>query len=81
MTDRLVVGVPEAGMEPYVPRISMTIPCLNASRRIVFLVTGESKAEAVRRAFGDPPDPVSPAGRIRPREGEMTVLLDPAAAP
>jgi 6-phosphogluconolactonase len=80
VTDRLVVGVPEAGMEPQVPRISMTLPCLNAARRVVFLVTGSSKAQAVRRAFGDPPDPVSPAAHVRPPAGELTVLLDPAAA-
>jgi 6-phosphogluconolactonase len=78
--DRLVVGVPEAGMEPQVPRISMTLPCLNAARRVVFLVTGAGKAEAVRRAFGDEPDPASPAARVRPAAGDVTVLLDAEAA-
>ena len=66
-TDRLVVGVPEAGMEPQVPRISLTLPAINAARHVVFLVTGESKREAVRRAFGDDPDPTSPAAHVRPR--------------
>jgi 6-phosphogluconolactonase len=78
--DRLVVGVPSAGMAPDVSRISMTVPCLNASRRVVFLVTGESKREAVRRAFVDE-DPCSPAARVRPPGGELLVLLDAAAAP
>jgi 6-phosphogluconolactonase len=78
--DRLVVGVPEAGMEPWVPRISLTIPALNAARRVVFLVTGEGKREAVRRAFVDE-DPASPAAQVRPPAGELLVLLDPAAAP
>jgi 6-phosphogluconolactonase len=77
ISDRLVVGVPEAGMEPYVPRISLTLPAVNAARQAVFLVTGESKTEALRRAFGDPPDPESPAAHVRP----VTVYLDrPAAA-
>ena len=80
VTDRLVVGVPEAGMEPYVPRITLTLPAINAARHVVFLVTGESKREAVRRAFGDPPDPTSPAAHVRPRS-DLTVYLDPAAAP
>jgi 6-phosphogluconolactonase len=80
VTDRVVVGVPEAGMEPYVPRISLTLPALNAARRVVFLVTGAEKADAVRRAFGDEPDPASPAARVRPADGELTVFLDPAAA-
>jgi 6-phosphogluconolactonase len=79
-TSRLVVGVPEAGMEPQVPRITLTLPAINAARHVVFLVTGESKREAVRRAFVDE-DPASPAARVRPPAGELTVLLDPAAAP
>jgi 6-phosphogluconolactonase len=81
VTDRLVVGVPEAGMEPQVPRISLTLPAINAARRIVFLVTGENKREAVRRAFGEDPDPTSPAAHVRPKNGELTVYLDPSAAP
>jgi 6-phosphogluconolactonase len=80
VADRIVAGVPEAGMEPYVPRISLTLPAINAARHVVFLITGESKREAVRRAFGDQPDPTSPAARVRPRSGRLTVFLDSAAA-
>jgi 6-phosphogluconolactonase len=79
-TSRLVVGVPEAGMEPQVPRITLTVPALNAARHVIFLVTGESKRDAVRRAFVDE-DASSPAARVRPPAGELTVFLDPAAAP
>ena len=75
-----MVGVPEAGMEPRVPRISLALPALNSGRHVVFLVTGPDKAPAVKRAFGDPPDPSSPAAHVRPPDGELTVLLDPAAA-
>jgi 6-phosphogluconolactonase len=81
VTDRLVVGVPEAGMDPQVPRITLTLPALNAARHVVFLVTGESKRDAVRRVFGGHPDPASPAAHVRPGDGELTVYLDPAAAP
>ena len=80
ITDRLVAAVPQAGMEPQVPRISLTLPVLNAARRVVFLITGADKAEAVLRAFGDTPDPTSPAAHVRPAGGELTVFLDPAAA-
>jgi 6-phosphogluconolactonase len=76
--DRLVVGVPEAGMEPYVPRISLTLPALNAGRQVIFLVTGADKAPAVERAFGDPPDLTSPAAHVR--AGGPIVFLDRAAA-
>ena len=79
---RLAVGVPEAGLEPFVPRVSMTLPRLAASKRIVFLVSGASKAAAVAAAFGPDaqPDPNVPASLLPPLAGDVTVLLDPAAA-
>jgi 6-phosphogluconolactonase len=77
---RLVVGVPVAGMEPQVPRVSLTLPALNAAREVVFLVTGEGKAEVVARVFGPSRDASLPAARVRPRYGSLTVILDEAAA-
>ncbi|MFL5822119.1 MAG: 6-phosphogluconolactonase [Solirubrobacteraceae bacterium] len=79
---RLVVGVPEAGHEPFVPRISLTLPALAHTNLMVFLVEGESKADAVLAAFGPDakPDPQVPASMVRPLVSEMLVLLDPAAA-
>ena len=75
--DRPVVGVETPGMAPLVSRITLTLPAVNGSRRIVFLVTGEDKAEAVARAFSGSPDPSAPASLV---DGEVTVLLDEAAA-
>jgi 6-phosphogluconolactonase len=77
---RLVVGVELAGMDPQVPRISLSLPALNSGRRTVFLVTGADKAGAVARAFGSDPDPSSPSAHVRPRFGELLVVLDSAAA-
>jgi 6-phosphogluconolactonase len=79
---RLAVGVPEAGLEPFVPRVSMTLPMLASSKRIVFLVSGDSKAGAVAAAFGPDAQPNSnvPASLLPPLAGDVTVLLDPAAA-
>jgi 6-phosphogluconolactonase len=79
---RLVVGVPQAGLEPFVPRVSMTIPALTASRQIVFLATGESKADAVAEAFGPHarPDPAVPSSLLAAEAKQITVLLDAAAA-
>jgi 6-phosphogluconolactonase len=79
-TERLVVGVPEAGLEPFVPRVTFTLPLINAAREVAFLVSGAGKAEAVARAFGGTPDPDTPASLVAPVTGTLTVLLDPAAA-
>lgn len=78
--ERLVVGVPEAGQPPYVPRVTMTLPVLNASREVVFLIAGAEKAPLVAGAFGDDPDPVLPAANVKPASGRLTLILDPAAA-
>jgi 6-phosphogluconolactonase len=77
---RFAIGVPEAGMEPQVPRVSLTLPLFNAAREVVFLISGADKAPAVRRAFGTPPDETAPAALVRPGAGTLTVVLDAAAA-
>lgn len=79
-TARLVVGVPLAGLEPQVPRVTLTLPVLNRARVVDFLVSGPDKAQAVGRAFGDPPDPGAPAARVRPQDGSIFVFADEAAA-
>jgi 6-phosphogluconolactonase len=77
---RLAVGVPEAGMEPQVPRVTLTLPMFNTAREVVFLISGADKAPAVRRAFGTPPDETAPAALVRPGAGTLTLILDAAAA-
>jgi len=77
---RLVAPVPEAGMDPQVPRVTLTLPVFNAAREVVFLVAGADKAEAVARAFGEPPDETVPSAHLRPGAGTLAVVLDEAAA-
>ena len=77
---RFAAGVPEPGMEPRVPRVTLTLPVFNAAREVVFLVAGADKAPAVRRAFGNPPDETAPAALVRPGAGTLLVVLDKAAA-
>jgi 6-phosphogluconolactonase len=80
---RLVVGVPEAGLDPFVPRISLTLTALAAAKRVLFLVSGVAKADAVAAAFGPgaEPTPRVPASLLPPlARGEVTVFLDLDAA-
>jgi 6-phosphogluconolactonase len=80
--EKLVVGVPEAGHEPLVPRISMTFAAVALARQVVLLAEGESKAEAIARSFGPDasPDPSAPCSLLAGAAKDLVVLLDSAAA-
>ncbi len=81
-TSRLVVGVPEAGLEPFVPRVSMTLRAVSLAQRVVLLAAGESKADAIAEAFGPgaEPDPAVPSSMLVSAATQLTVLIDPGAA-
>jgi 6-phosphogluconolactonase len=62
-------------------RISLTPNVFNAARLVVFLVSGEEKAEALAATRSGRGDPVRwPAQRIRPVDGKVLWLVDAAAA-
>jgi 6-phosphogluconolactonase len=77
--ERLALAV-APGLEPFVERITLTIPALASANHVVFLVVGEGKADAARRAFAEAPSPATPAGLVRSRDGTTTAILDEAAA-
>jgi 6-phosphogluconolactonase len=68
------------GLEPFVERVTMTMPELRSALRIVFLVTGEEKAEAVARAFRDEISYDIPASLVRLAPVQVEVVLDEDAA-
>jgi len=70
----------EAGLEPFVDRVTLGIAALNSAREIVFAVSGAEKAEAARRAFASTPSPDTPASLVRAQDGKTTAILDRAAA-
>jgi 6-phosphogluconolactonase len=80
--ERLVVGVPEAGMEPFVPRVSFTLSAVALARHVVFLAEGAGKVDALTRAFGPDaaPDPAVPSSLIPAVASNVTLLVDAAAA-
>jgi len=77
--ERLVTSGP-AGLEPYVDRVTLTVPALLSAKRIVFLVTGSDKAEAVQRAFRDEVSDGAPASLLRRGSAPIDVYLDAAAS-
>ena len=66
------------GLADYAPfdRITLTFPTLNASARVAFLVTGESKRAALQATAAG----TVPAARVDPRQGTLHWFLDQAAA-
>jgi 6-phosphogluconolactonase len=62
-------------------RLTFTPPLLNAARHVLFLVTGSEKAGAVQSVLEGPYQPEEyPAQIVRPTTGEVTWMLDTAAA-
>jgi 6-phosphogluconolactonase len=62
-------------------RISLTPLVFNSARNIFFLVSGENKAPALAKVFGDQLDPEGlPAHRLDLQEGEVTWFVDEPAA-
>jgi 6-phosphogluconolactonase len=57
-------------------RMTLTYPVLNAARRLLWVVTGEEKAEALARLLSA--DPSIPGGRLR--QDTACVIADRAAA-
>jgi 6-phosphogluconolactonase len=77
--ERLVV--PVRTPKPPPDRLTFTPPLLNAARHVLFLVTGIDKADAVHEVIEGAYNPDEyPAQIVRPTHGEVTWMLDEAAA-
>ena len=82
--ERLVVASGPGVLPPPVDRITFTLPLINAARRVLFLVAGPDKTEALqavqRDLAGSPEAATTPAGKVRPSAGELVWFVDRAAA-
>ena len=78
-TERRVIGA-EAKLEPYVDRITLTLPMLRRAHEVLFLVTGRDKADAAKRAFRGEPSRATPGSLVRATKGTTTAVLDADAA-
>lgn len=75
-TERWVVGVERAPVEPFVPRVTLTLPALASSREMLFLVAGEAKHGILTKVMAGAD---LPGTRAR-SNGITTWLIDAAAA-
>jgi len=76
-TQRWVVGVAKAHVEPFVPRVTLTLPTLASCREMLFEVAGSDKRAILTRTFAGENLPAN-----RARSSDETVwLVDQAALP
>lgn len=62
-------------------RVTLTPPVFNAARRVLVLVSGQSKSQTLARVLYGSHQPVLlPVQRIRPTDGELIWLVDRPAA-
>jgi len=71
------LGVLKAGMEPYVPRVTLTFPAFASSREMLFLVDSGDKRAILKRVFAGEDLPAHRAYS----NGDLVWLITRAAAP
>jgi 6-phosphogluconolactonase len=76
-TERWVVGVPEAHVEPFVPRVTLTLPALGSCREMLFEVAGPEKRAVLTRVLAGENLPAKQAHSTE----ETIWLVDQAALP
>jgi 6-phosphogluconolactonase len=74
-TEQWVVGVPKANVEPFVPRVTLTLPVLASCREMLFEAAGRDKHAILTRVLSGENLPASRARSI----GQTVWLVDKAA--
>jgi 6-phosphogluconolactonase len=78
-TRRLTAAVEAHYQDRPTGRVTLTLPAINTARHVLFLVSGSDKARIAQVVLeGD--DGLYPAQQVRPTAGELTWMLDAAAA-
>lgn len=73
---RWAVDVPEPGLTPFIPRVTLTYPALASARSVAFVAAGSDKTAMMRRVLAG--DHELPAARIAP-VGELIWFVDRTA--
>jgi 6-phosphogluconolactonase len=73
---RWAVEVPEPGLTPFVPRVTLTYPALHSARSVAFVAAGADKTAMMRRVLSG--EQALPSARVAP-VGELVWFIDRAA--
>jgi 6-phosphogluconolactonase len=73
---RWAVEVPEPGLNPFVPRVTLTYPALHSAKSTAFVAAGADKTAMMNRVLGG--ERALPSARISP-VGELIWFVDRAA--
>lgn len=76
-TQRWALGIAKAGMEPFVPRVTLTFPALASTREMLFMVENAAKRAILSRVLAGED---LPAGHAY-ADGDLVWLVTRAAAP
>jgi 6-phosphogluconolactonase len=74
--DRWVTGVPQAHVEPFVPRVTLTLPALASCHEMLFEIAGAGKRAILDKLSMDESLPANRARSL----GNTVLLVDRAAA-
>jgi 6-phosphogluconolactonase len=77
-TERWAIGVPEAHVAPFVPRVTLTLPALGCCREMLFEVAGPEKRPILTRVLAGEN---LPASQAHSAGGDTVWLVDRAALP
>jgi len=81
LRERTLTVAPALMRELGEPRVTFTVPVVNAAARVEMFVVGAGKAEVVRKVLEGPRDPFRlPAQLVAPTDGEYVWIMDRAAA-
>src|SRR5450756_1014168 len=75
--ERWVVGVPKAHVEPFVPRVTLTLPALGSCREMLFEAAGPEKRAILTRVLAGENLPANRARSV----GQTIWLVDRSALP
>ncbi len=78
--ERTRIALPMHAEAPKRDRVTMTLPVLNNALQVLFLASGREKAVVLHEILEDGNPKYYPAGMVQPVHGQLTWLIDRAAA-